>query len=212
MSEIYFQDIVLRFSLTKPEDFGGLYRVSDSGFLPNDSDTALDITTFLDLVQKRHKDEIVHIWGKEISDILNIFASGLINIVAAGGLVQNPQGDILFIKRKGKWDLPKGKPEVGEELTQTAIREVSEECGINNLSILSPLPSTYHIYRLQNGGYVLKKSCWYHMLTNHHQTLVPQIEEEITEVLWVKRPVADTIKNGAYLSIKELISHFESYY
>ena len=212
MSEIYFHDIVLRFSLTKPDDCGELYRVSDFGFLPNDSDTPLDIAQFLDQVQMHHEDEMVHLWGKEPSDTLNIFASGLINMVAAGGLVQNPQGDILFIKRKGKWDLPKGKPEGGEELSQTAIREVSEECGISDLSILSPLPSTYHIYRLQDGSFVLKKSCWYHMLTNHHQTPLPQVEEEITEAIWVKRPVANTIKNGAYLSIKELISHFESYY
>ena len=31
------------------------------------------------------------------------------NVKAAGGLVMNKEGKLLFIYRKGIWDLPKGK-------------------------------------------------------------------------------------------------------
>ena len=51
-------------------------------------------------------------------------------MTAAGGLVINPDNEFLFIFRKGKWDLPKGKPEKDESLDDCAIREVTEETGI----------------------------------------------------------------------------------
>ncbi len=61
------------------------------------------------------------IWGKEPKRILKFISDNLINISAAGGLVQNPSGEVLFIKRKGKWDLPKGKPEKKEDNRTTAM-------------------------------------------------------------------------------------------
>ena len=45
---------------------------------------------------------------------------------AGGGLVYNKKGEVLFIFRNGKWDLPKGGVEKKEEIEQTAIREVEE--------------------------------------------------------------------------------------
>ena len=58
-------------------------------------------------------------------------------IIAAGGKVSNTEGKVLFIFRLGKWDLPKGKVEDGETLEVSAVREVEEECGISNLTILN---------------------------------------------------------------------------
>ena len=43
-------------------------------------------------------------------------------VKAAGGLVTNKKGQILFIFRKGVWDLPKGKLDSGERLDTTALR------------------------------------------------------------------------------------------
>ena len=36
---------------------------------------------------------------------------------------------ICYRKSKNLWSLPKGKPKVGESITQTALREVKEETG-----------------------------------------------------------------------------------
>jgi 8-oxo-dGTP pyrophosphatase MutT (NUDIX family) len=47
-------------------------------------------------------------------------------------IVENDQGEILLIQRSdnGNWALPGGAIDIGESLTQAAIREVQEETGI----------------------------------------------------------------------------------
>ena len=105
-------------------------------------------------------------------------------IEAAGGLVINDLGEILFIKRNGIWDLPKGKVEVGELVNQAALREVEEECGVKNLSIESKITDTYHTYALGEKT-ILKKTYWYLMRNSGGDKLIPQSEEGITQALWV---------------------------
>ena len=61
---------------------------------------------------------------------------------AGGGLVYNKKGEVLFIFRNGKWDLPKGGIEKGEEIEETAMREVEEETGVGRLSINRKLQKT----------------------------------------------------------------------
>ena len=56
-------------------------------------------------------------------------------VKAAGGLVLNENKELLFIFRRGKWDLPKGKLDEGETIEQCAIREVAEETGVKNISL-----------------------------------------------------------------------------
>lgn len=124
------------------------------------------------------------------TDLENDWLSFLNNIVvvpAAGGLVLNAPKEILFIYRNGIWDLPKGRIEKGESTEIAAIREVEEECGIFNLSIVNKLVTTYHIY-YQNGN-KLKETHWFLMTSNYKKQLIPQLEEGITEVVF-KNPVA----------------------
>ena len=58
-------------------------------------------------------------------------------IKAGGGLVKNEKGEVLFMFRKGKWDLPKGKLDPGETMDACAVREVMEETGVSGLSIVN---------------------------------------------------------------------------
>lgn len=105
-------------------------------------------------------------------------------ITAAGGLVLNPKNELLFIKRLGKWDLPKGKLEPGEDIETCAIREVMEETGAKNISLIHGLPNTFHTY-YQNEQWIIKQTHWYRMNGNQEQSFVPQIEEGIEEVKWM---------------------------
>lgn len=103
-------------------------------------------------------------------------------IEAAGGFIEK-ENKYLFIRRHNKWDLPKGKLEKGETIENAAIRECEEECQVKNLKIIKRLSSTFHIYRYKK-GFALKQAYWFFMKTDYAQKLIPQKEEDITEVDW----------------------------
>lgn len=128
-------------------------------------------------------------------------------MVAAGGIVQNAEKDLLFILRRGKWDLPKGKLDKGEEPEACAIREIEEETGAKNLTLKKKIGETYHTYSIK-GKQVLKMTHWFYFISKGRQNLVPQIEEDIEDIKWfstkdIKTPVANT-----YPNIKIILSEF----
>jgi 8-oxo-dGTP pyrophosphatase MutT (NUDIX family) len=122
---------------------------------------------------------------------------------AGGGLVYNKNGDVLFIFRNGKWDLPKGGTEKGEDIEQTSMREVEEETGVNGLKIIKKLQKTYHIFK-RNGVYKLKITHWFEMQTDFEGIPEGQIDEGIDKVEW-KNPteIQEALKNS-YENIKLL--------
>lgn len=125
-------------------------------------------------------------------------------IYAAGGLIQKDDA-YLFIFRLKKWDLPKGKIDMGESPEEAAIRECEEECGITKLIITQTLEPTYHIYE-HKGGYALKKTYWYAMSTDHSGNLVPQLEENIEQVVWYnKTQITNTVITNTYPAILDVI-------
>jgi 8-oxo-dGTP pyrophosphatase MutT (NUDIX family) len=122
---------------------------------------------------------------------------------AGGGLVYNKKGEILFILRNGKWDLPKGGIEKNEDIEDTATREVEEETGVKGLKITGKLQKTYHIFK-RNGIYKLKITSWYEMTTKYDGPLVGQLEEGIEKVAWLKpSEITEALKNS-YENIKLL--------
>jgi len=124
---------------------------------------------------------------------------------AAGGLVTNKQDDLLMIYRYGKWDLPKGKQEQGEKLSDTALREVAEETGTIDLKLLGDqLTTTLHCYHYK-GNNVLKMTAWFPMTANSGTTLLPQAEEGIEKAEWVSRKDLAERLDMSYLSIKILV-------
>lgn len=125
-------------------------------------------------------------------------------IEAAGGLVYNHQNHWLFIFRNGLWDLPKGKLEQGENIEGCAVREVAEECGIEEPTMIKPLIPTYHTYQL-NGKRILKKTHWFLMQSADDSELVPQTEEGITEVKWVTTAEAKELAEHSFGSIQQII-------
>lgn len=122
---------------------------------------------------------------------------------AGGGLVYNQKNEVLFIFRNGKWDLPKGGTEKGEEIQFTAMREVTEETGVNKLVVHDKLQKTYHIFK-RNGVYKLKITHWFKMSTTFKGTPIGQLEEGIEKVAWLNsEQITEALKNS-YENIKLL--------
>jgi len=122
---------------------------------------------------------------------------------AAGGLVHNKKGEVLFIFRNGKWDLPKGGIEKNESKKEAAIREVEEETGVKNLKIIDKLEKTYHIFE-RGGKYKLKVTHWYKMTTTFKGVVKPQIEEKIEKVVWVNPSEIPILLENSYQNIRLL--------
>ncbi|MBL7740615.1 MAG: NUDIX domain-containing protein [Chitinophagaceae bacterium] len=125
-------------------------------------------------------------------------------IKAAGGLVTNPENEILLIFRRGKWDLPKGKLDDGEKLEDCAVREVQEETGLKKVKLVSPLSITYHTYH-EGSKFILKESHWYNMEVNGAQDLVPQTEEDILEIRWVRPEGLEAYMKNAFPSVTDVL-------
>jgi len=126
-------------------------------------------------------------------------------IRAAGGIVSNKNNEKLFIYRLDKWDFPKGKVEKGEEIKTAAIREVEEECGITDLTILKQLQDTYHVYSFKD-QLILKQTYWFELTSSYSGELVPQLEEDITKVEWLTDvDIENKVLANTYASIKELL-------
>lgn len=126
-------------------------------------------------------------------------------IEAAGGIVKNTNNEQLFIYRLDKWDLPKGKIEKGENIEEAAIREVEEECGVDQLIINHPLAATYHLYKFK-GKIIFKKTYWFAMSSSFSGQLVPQLEEDITAVEWLSTTqIQEKVIGNTYASIAALL-------
>ena len=149
------------------------------------------------------------IWsGREDSSWEKDFLSLFKWVDAAGGLVKNEKGEMLFIFRLGKWDLPKGKMAGNESPEETAIREVMEETGLAEIRITGSLPSTFHIYA-GKGKQILKQTRWFWMEAKSTQSLVPQTEEEISEVRWVGKEDLENVLANTYASIRQMMVRSE---
>ena len=66
-------------------------------------------------------------YTRDLKQLWKHFKSLFKYIKAAGGVIYNDVGEILFIERLERWDLPKGKVDKGESNKEAAIREVEEE-------------------------------------------------------------------------------------
>ncbi|TAK00483.1 MAG: NUDIX hydrolase [Chloroflexota bacterium] len=90
---------------------------------------------------------------------------------SAGGIVVRNEGDrpslVAGLRRRegdrhgGTWTLPKGTPNPGESVEETAIREVEEETGLK-VRIVSPLPSIE--YTFVQGGTRIHKTVHYFLM------------------------------------------------
>jgi len=181
-------------------------------FLTNKVEKETDFQTFLlesidfeNLITKmfNNKIEKAHLYHPDEKAALKVLKEKVPVAKAGGGMVFNKRGEVLFIFRNGKWDLPKGGIEKGEDIEDTAMREVEEETGVKGLKITGKLQKTYHVFK-RNGIYKLKQTHWFEMKTSYDGILEGQAEEGIEKVAWIKPEDIKTVLKNSYENIKLL--------
>jgi 8-oxo-dGTP pyrophosphatase MutT (NUDIX family) len=202
--KIYFDDKPVYLCNEIDETLNEILHHPDAVFMDEISGPAIK-----SLLHEIHKEEFHAgvLWHTDLQALKKAFFKHFKVIEASGGIVQNEKKELLFIYRLDKWDLPKGKLEKGEDLAECAVREVEEETGVTNLTIKKKVGETYHTYNAF-GKHFLKISHWYHLTSRNKQVLVPQTEEQITQIKWVNPEAMQEQMGNTYPSIRDIIQVF----
>lgn len=165
--------------------------------------TSVDIHPLVGMFETSDSLQKVYIPTEDPEGTYRRICSEFVEVNAGGGLVSNRRGDFLLISRNGLWDLPKGHQDPGEEISVTALREVKEETGIDQLMLRDLICVTDHCYR-RDGKWHLKHTWWYDMLYTDPTDLTPQTEEDISKAAWVAKSSLPPYLRNTYPSILEV--------
>lgn len=164
------------------------------------------LMAYVDMLEKSNRFDSVTLYSQNLDQLWTDFCSLFKIIEAAGGLVLNPLREILFIYRRDSWDLPKGKIDEGESIESAALREVKEETGLEEVHIVMPLQTTYHVYRLKRKR-ILKKTYWF-VMNAAKQTLIPQTEEDIEKAIWIELETFYSDTRKIYGNIRDILQEW----
>lgn len=163
----------------------------------------IDIHTLVNMFKASESLNRIYIPTEDVSWMYRRLCAEFKEVDAAGGLVANRRGDFLLISRNGLWDLPKGHREAGEDVATTALRQVQEETGVDQLELGSLICVTDHCY-FRGGVWHLKHTYWYNMLYTNPVDLTPQREEDITKAAWVAKSSLPPFLKNTFPSILEV--------
>ena len=197
MHKIYFEK---RCIIICPSD---QQAASDPNAILYNIGTTADIHTLVEMFETSDALAKVFIQTDDVEDMYRRICAEFVEVNAGGGLVSNRRGDFLLISRNGLWDLPKGHQDPGEDISVTALREVQEETGIDQIVLRELICITDHCYR-RDGKWHLKHTWWYDMLYTDPNDLTPQTEEDISKAAWVAKSSLPPYLLNTYPSIVEV--------
>ena len=99
------------------------------------------------------------------------------------------------------WGLPKGHIEGGESPEEAGLREVTEERGLSELSVVTQLPTIDWYFR--DRGTLIHKFCHFFLLESPEGEAVPQHDEGITACTW--RTIEDALGTVSYSNAREVL-------
>lgn len=214
MKKVYRADNVIAFGT--PDECAALAMSADASWLVMqaeamgpDGGATLGLTNLQRIFETAKSVAIVSPTEEENDRFFAQFAAQFVPIEAGGGLVSSPGGEVLMIFRNGRWDLPKGKREPGEEIEECAVREVTEECGIRELTVGKLLTRTYHLYASHyeaDDQWVLKRTTWFAMTNDGNEELKAQTEEGITDIRWIARDNLQSYVENTYSTIRDVFA------
>jgi len=124
---------------------------------------------------------------------------------SAGGIVVRKRArgfEILLIKDSyGRWAWPKGHINGAERSQDAALREISEEVGLKDLSILGKAGQSNYFFRLK-GDLIFKTVVFFLVQANADEKLKPQ-KDEIADARWFK--AEEALKTVEYKGAKEML-------
>lgn len=197
MRKIYFEK---RCIIICPQDEQSL---TDPNAILYSIGQEVDIRSLVGMFETSDTLNRIYIPTDDVEGTYRRICAEFLEVNAGGGLVSNRRGDYLLINRNGVWDLPKGHQDPGEEISVTALREVQEETGIDELVLRDLICITDHCYR-RNDIWHLKHTWWYDMLYTNPTDLTPQKEEDITKAAWVAKSSLPPYLLNTYPSIIEV--------
>ena len=165
---------------------------------------------YIDTLEKSGPYSQIIIHADDFVKLKNDLKSIYQPVKASGGIVLNPSGEVLFIFRRGFWDLPKGKVDEGESRKKAAVREVMEETGLTRIKSGPKLTRTRHAYRNSKGNRLLKISDWY-LMHAAREELHPQFEEDIELAEWYHPVRFLKTSPRMYQSIKDVLAAYFEY-
>ncbi|MCS7163360.1 MAG: NUDIX domain-containing protein [Bacteroidia bacterium] len=210
MLRVYHYDCCLEFSVITP----GLRGLPTTQVLPHQkSPRLLYLPGTMEKIRQFHLTQteghcVIYFPSAEAINLFwESYRRGFENIPAAGAVVMDAGGLLLFIWRRGRWDLPKGKQEEHESPDTTAQRELYEETGLAEVQAERFLTYTYHIYA-DAGKVYLKQVAWYLFRCLQHRPPVSvQKEEGIQDYRWVRPEEVPFLYPQSYGTIREVIEY-----
>ena len=105
---------------------------------------------------------------------------------SAGGVVfRVDQGKPLYLLIQdsyGNWGFPKGHLEPGERPDTAALREVMEETGLRDVSVIGAIDTIEWHFRFR--GSLIHKDCQFFLMATNAAVTKPQKSEGITACRW----------------------------
>ncbi|WP_143960367.1 NUDIX hydrolase [Litoribacter populi] len=188
-----------------PSDLPSYVEFHDDVLLINPSKEILQKLLYLLRTRKLKNLDSITILTEDKEKTKKYIKSRFSIVKAAGGVVIKGER-VLFIKRLGKWDLPKGKFDKGETPEECAVREVEEECMVK-VKLGEPIIKTWHTYT-HNRKSILKKTYWFAMEIIDDSKMKPQAEEGIEDVKWLNHQEAKYALVNSYPSMRYLYKKF----
>lgn len=121
---------------------------------------------------------------------------------SAGFLIFKRNGTVsyLFLKNKGRFDVPKGLQQKGEDDLTCALRELKEETGITD-AIITPSFKKTSRYFYRWGNSLVKKEVVYFLAESKSGNI--RVSEEHDGYTWMVKE--EVLVNVRYQNLKELV-------